>query len=129
MIPLLALQSVIRVRYPAPVIFQGRPVRQEPEEEEIRANIQPVPDSNRNWQNSGYNIDRLINIISYSDFQAGEQGGIPGDRIEFDDRVYEVISAKKMPSFLNQPAHWEAVAYEVQPIAAFEPTIPEEEDP
>lgn len=120
MIPILALQPVTRLQYPAPVISGGRPIRQDPVSTQIQMSVQPAPDSARQWLPSGYRIDKTIFLYGYFELVAGTEGDNPADRVIHNGKTYEVVSVKRYPAFLIQPPHWEAYAVEVQAVESME---------
>lgn len=116
MIPLLGAVPIVRQRFAAPLIVGGRPVRPDPVEAVIEAAVQDFPESRREWLPSGYQLNHVKLIISYSDLREGQEGGYYADRVIFEGFVYEIITVKAQPAFLIQPPHWEAAAIRLQSI-------------
>lgn len=107
MIPLLAARPIDLLRFGAPTVYQGRPVRPEPTESTIVGSVQPIPDSAREWLPSGCSTENTVLVYTYQELRTSEDGTHYADRIEVDGVTYEIVKAKRLPPFLGQRTHWE----------------------
>lgn len=122
MIPLLGKSTITRLRYGPPSTVDFQPVRPAPASSSIRATVAPASRSTiKRAAENGHEVDHLVDVFSYDELSAGEEGGAYPDRLVLSDGTYELMWARRQPPYLGQPEHWEAAAERVQPITFDEP--------
>ena len=121
MIPLLGVQRVTRLRYGAPTVVEHQPIRPEPESAEVYATIAPASKRTMERAPNGIAVEDLVDIATYADLRAAEEGGHLPDRLVIGSTTYEVQWVTRQPAFAGQPAHFEAAALRAQAITHTEP--------
>ena len=121
MIPLLGVQQVTRLRFGAPTVVEHQPIRPEPESASIYATIAPASKRTMERAPNGIAVEDLVDIATYSEVRAAEEGGHLADRLVIDGTTYEVQWVTRQPPFAGQPAHFEAAALRLGALDFAEP--------